>query len=63
MDFFYMIYVEGKNSPTKKFTSLEEANDEAERLCIQENRKVYILESHSKCEMKIVTRTRLNLKF
>ena len=33
MEFFFMIYVEGKNMPYKRFETLEESETEAERIC------------------------------
>lgn len=42
---FWMVYVEGRNSPKVKHTSDDDARREAERLAIQEDKKVYILKA------------------
>ena len=42
-DFFYQIFVEGKNPPKMKFYDFSEAEQEAERLCRKEKTKTYIL--------------------
>ena len=42
MDNFFMIYVEGKNMPCKRFETLEEAETEAERLCEKEKSKTQL---------------------
>lgn len=42
---FWMVYVEGRNSPTKKWETREEAEAEANRLAIKEGRDVYVLEA------------------
>jgi len=57
MDNFYMIYVEGKNMPFRKFEALEEAEKEAERLCEKEKSKTFILESIVKYELKNIEKT------
>lgn len=57
MNNFYMIYVEGKNMPYKRFETLEEAEIEAERLCEKEKCKTFILESIVKFEMRNVVKT------
>lgn len=40
---FYMIYVEGQNSPTRQHLTYEDARYEAERLARLMHRKTYIL--------------------
>lgn len=40
---FWMIYVEGKASPTRRHEVFEEAHEEAKRLCQKENANTYIL--------------------
>ena len=42
---FWMVYVEGRNSPTRKWEKREEAEAEAMRLTIKEGRDAYILEA------------------
>ena len=55
MDNFFMIYVEGKNMPYKRFETLEEA--EAERLCEKEKSKTFILKAIEKFELKNIEKT------
>jgi len=57
MDNFFMIYVEGKNMPYKRFETLEEAETEAERLCEKEKSKTFILKSAVKFELKNIEKT------
>ena len=59
MDRFYMVYVEGMNMPSKKWENIRDAEKEAERLCEKEKRKVFILKSIQKFEMKNVEQTML----
>lgn len=40
---FYMIYVEGQDSPVVKHRSIDDAKKEAVRLCTHENKKAYVL--------------------
>ena len=51
MNRFYMLYVEGKNSPAKKHFSIEEARIEAERLARKEKKPVYVLLTREMCEI------------
>ena len=44
MDKFYMIYVDGADSPTFKHETHKDAVDEAKRLCLQMEKRTYILE-------------------
>ena len=49
---FWMVWVSGKSSPTKRHPALDAANCEAERLaCLPDNkgRNVYVLEAHAYC--------------
>lgn len=48
---FYMIYLEGKSSPTYKHQTIESALAEAKRLCEMHNCKAYILGSVSSVEI------------
>jgi hypothetical protein len=57
MDIFYMIFVEGKNIPFKRWETLEEAEAEAERLCEKEKSKTFILKSIQKYELKNIEKT------
>lgn len=57
MDIFYMIFVEGKNMPFKRWETLEEAEAEAERLCEKEKCKTFILKSIQKYELKNIEKT------
>ena len=45
---FWMVYVEGKSSPTKKHADFNEAYDEARRLAKKEGRDTYLLQAVSK---------------
>ena len=57
MEFFFMIYVEGKNMPYKRFETLEESETEAERLCEKEKSKTFILKAIEKFELKNIEKT------
>lgn len=57
MDNFFMIYVEGKNSPVAQYATIEEAENDAIRLCEKEKRKTYILKSIEKFELKNIEKT------
>lgn len=57
MDNFFMIYVEGKNSPVAQYTTIEEAENDAIRLCEKEKRKTYILKAIEKFELKNIEKT------
>jgi len=57
MDNFYMVFVEGRNMPQRKYETIEEAETEAERLCEKEKSKVYILKSVEKFELKNIEKT------
>ena len=53
---FFMIYVEGKDSPTFKHESYDSAIYEAERLARKTKKQVYILQAIQKveiCDLKI----------
>ncbi len=57
MDKFYMVYVEGMSTPSKKWETLEEAEAEASRLCDKERKKTFVLESIQKYELKNIEKT------
>jgi hypothetical protein len=57
MEKFYMIYVEGKNMPFKRWENLHEAEAEAERLCEKEKSKTFVLQSVCKFELKNIEKT------
>lgn len=44
---FYMVYVEGQNSPTVRHNTRRAANAEAERLAKHTHRRVYVLKAVS----------------
>jgi hypothetical protein len=46
---YYMLKVEGKGNPSKVHLTLEEAQDEAERLCHKENCPVDVLVATYRC--------------
>jgi hypothetical protein len=48
---FYMVYVEGRQSPTHKHEQFESAHREAERLTRSTRQKAYVLEAISSCHM------------
>ena len=52
---FYMVYVEGKSSPTFKHGSMEEATKEADRLAKSLNTKTYVLAAVMEIRPEIVT--------
>ena len=52
---FYMVYAEGKSSPTFKHGSMEEATKEADRLAKLLNTKVYVLAAVMEIRPEIVT--------
>ena len=52
---FYMVYAEGKSSPTYKHGSMEEATKEADRLAKLLNTKVYVLAAVMEIRPEIVT--------
>ena len=52
---FYMVYAEGKSSPTCKHGSMEEATKEADRLAKLLNTKTYILAAVMEIRPEIVT--------
>lgn len=57
MEKFYMVYVEGKNMPFKRWETLVEAEAEAERLCEKEKSKTFVLQSIQKYELKNIEKT------
>ncbi len=63
MERFYMVYVEGASTPSRKYEALSEAEKEAERLCVKENKKAFVLRSAIKFELKNVVRTDLSPLF
>ena len=54
---FYMIYVEGMQSPTCKHYSIEAARSEAQRLALKMSRPVVILQSVKKIEVNMFIET------
>ena len=52
---FYMVYAEGKSSPTFKHGSMEEATKEADRLAKFLNTKTYVLAAAMEIRPEIVT--------
>jgi hypothetical protein len=51
---FYMIYVEGGNSPTYKHDSYESASKEAYRLAGTTGKEVFILSAVASCKKEII---------
>jgi hypothetical protein len=56
---FYMVFAEGRNAPTTKFETIEEAEAEAERICRKERLKTFVLESKFMFELINVVKTEL----
>lgn len=56
---FYMIYVDGRNTPTKKHDTEESAIKEATRLARETGKSVYILKPIKKLEMSEIKITNL----
>ena len=52
---FYMVYAEGKSSPTYKHGSMEEATKEADRLAKLLNTKTYVLAAVMEIRTEVVT--------
>ena len=52
---FYMVYADGKSSPTYKHGSMEEATKEADRLAKFLNTKTYVLAAVMEMRPKVVT--------
>lgn len=52
---FYMVYAEGKSSPTFKHGSMEEATKEADRLAKSLNTRTYVLAAVMEIRPEIVT--------
>ena len=52
---FYMVYAEGKSSPTFKHGSMEEATKEADRLAKLLNTKAYVLAAVMEIRPEVVT--------
>ena len=48
---FYMIYVQGKNSPTYQHSTIESAKSEARRLAEREDKEVIILKAVKKIKL------------
>ena len=55
---FYMIYVEGQESPKRKHLTFEEAQKEAERLARMMHKKTYILGTIECFEVNDIIRTK-----
>lgn len=58
---FYMIYVEGQDSPTRKHLTYQDAKKEAERLARLMRRKTYILGTIECFEVNDIIRTKCNV--
>lgn len=56
-DKFFMVFVEGENTPTVQHYSLEKAEKEAQRLADKYGKKVFVLESTS-----LITPDEINVK-
>jgi len=56
-DKFYMVCVIGRSAPNNIHKTLESAEAEANRLCIKEGAKAYILQTICKFEIKNVEKT------
>ena len=54
---FYMIYVEGQNSPTFKHATLHDAQKEAVRLARFTHKKAYVLGTIESYEVQDIVRT------
>ena len=54
---FYMIYVEGQESPTRKHLAFHEARKEAERLARATHKKTYVLGTIECVEVNDIVRT------
>lgn len=50
---FFMLYVDGQNSPTHKHTSIAEAKVEAQRLMAKTQKRVFILQGIKMLEPKM----------
>ena len=58
---FYMIYVEGQESPKRRHLTFEDAQKEAERLARLMRRKTYILGTIECFEVNDIIRTKCNV--
>lgn len=58
---FYMIYVEGQDSPTRKHLTYQDAEKEAERLARMMHKKTYILGTIEYFEVNDIIRTKCNV--
>lgn len=52
---FYMVYVEGQSSPTRKHGTMESATEEADRLAKSLNKKSFVLAAVMEIRPEIVT--------
>lgn len=52
MDKFWMVWVEGTEGPRRRHEVRKLAEEEAERLVMQTNKKVYLLEMVAICAMR-----------
>ena len=57
MEKFFMVFVEGRNMPFKKYASYKDAENESIRLCKKGLGKTFILESIVKFEIKDIVKT------
>lgn len=58
---FYMIYVEGQDSPKRQHLTFEDAQKEAERLARMMHKKTYILGTIECFEVNDIIRTKCNV--
>lgn len=58
---FYMIYVEGQNSPTRQHLTYQDAKKEAERLARVMHKKTYILGTIECLEVNDIISTKCNV--
>ena len=58
---FYMIYVEGQNSPTRQHLTYQDAKQEAERLTRKMHKKTYILGTIECLEVNDIISTKRNV--
>lgn len=49
---FYMVYAEGKTSPTMKYANKGDAMKEAQRLCKSLNVECFVMAAFYSCEVK-----------
>jgi len=52
-----MVFVDGRNTPSRVYDNIDEAETEAERLCEKEKRKTFVLKAVCKFELKNIEKT------